>query len=304
MINPTTKQLYEKMWQQKDEETAKAWIQGQNRSFYVPKLVFPPGGNGLSSSTNEECQWLYDMEGQVVLDLGTGCGVLAIAAALAGAKHVVATDINPDALEATRRNAEKHSVSDKIETFKSDLFQIVSGKFDRIIANLPIVDALVGSDYVSAALYDPDYRLRARLLREAKQYLNPSGRISFCHANLQSALTNDPFADFRRIEHLIDFYGYQIDVRFPNDAYRSIWIHYEIIPTPSPAQKIRNLLSWRFKWIEKLRDKRLRLQKKMEWNRKMRPYCVSRSSEDWDIAQEKFTKRISDTTRLINRLGG
>jgi predicted nicotinamide N-methyase len=51
------------------------------------------------------------VRGRRVVDLGTGSGVAAIAAALAGASEVVAIDIDPTALAAARLNAERNGVS-------------------------------------------------------------------------------------------------------------------------------------------------------------------------------------------------
>ena len=70
--------------------------------------------------------------GMRVLDLGTGSGVLAIAAAKLGA-HVLALDIDPTAVAAARANAARNGVA--IEVRKGSL-DAASGPFDLIVANL------------------------------------------------------------------------------------------------------------------------------------------------------------------------
>jgi predicted nicotinamide N-methyase len=59
--------------------------------------------------------------GKRVIDLGTGSGIVAIAAAKAGAKHTIACDIDPIAIAATDLNAEANGVS--IEAICLDLLQ-------------------------------------------------------------------------------------------------------------------------------------------------------------------------------------
>lgn len=68
-------------------------------------------------------------EGRSILDFGSGSGVVAIAAAMAGAKKVVACDIDPDALDAIKFNAELNRV--EIDTCES--FEKLSDNFDMII---------------------------------------------------------------------------------------------------------------------------------------------------------------------------
>lgn len=67
-------------------------------------------------------RWILDhpetVRDQRVIDLGPGSGVVAIAASLAGAREVCACDNDPDALAATRINAELNGVQ---LTFASDL---------------------------------------------------------------------------------------------------------------------------------------------------------------------------------------
>ena len=71
--------------------------------------------------------------GERVLDVGCGSGVLAVAAARLGAATVVAVDIDPDAAEITRINAERnHVVVDASTTPIAD----VTGTFDVVLANI------------------------------------------------------------------------------------------------------------------------------------------------------------------------
>jgi methylase of polypeptide subunit release factors len=73
--------------------------------------------------------------GERVIDIGTGSGLLAIAAARAGAREVVATDIDARAVEAARRNAARNGVA--LEARVGPLFAGATGTFDVVLANLP-----------------------------------------------------------------------------------------------------------------------------------------------------------------------
>ena len=89
----------------------------------------------------ENPQWV---RGKRVLDFGAGSGVVAIAAAMAGAAEVVACDLDPLALSACRANAELNQVT---LGYSSDFFN-EQDRFDLIIvadvlynrANLPLLD--------------------------------------------------------------------------------------------------------------------------------------------------------------------
>jgi len=78
-----------------------------------------------------------------ILDLGTGCGAIAVAIAreLEGVA-VWASDVSQDALEMARRNAKKHGVEGRIEFVLSDLWQNLSNQeltFDIIVSNPPYI---------------------------------------------------------------------------------------------------------------------------------------------------------------------
>ncbi|HEY9413478.1 MAG TPA: HemK2/MTQ2 family protein methyltransferase [Pseudonocardia sp.] len=78
------------------------------------------------------------VRGASVLDVGTGCGALAVAAAQAGASRVTAIDISLRSVMATRANAALNGVS--IRALRGDLFTPVRGElFDLVVTNPPYV---------------------------------------------------------------------------------------------------------------------------------------------------------------------
>jgi len=96
-----------------------------------PGLAF---GTGTHPTTALCLNWLdqADVKGKTVIDYGCGSGILAIAAALLGAKKVIGVDIDPQALEATQANAERNNV--EIDTYlPEDCPEITA---DLVIANI------------------------------------------------------------------------------------------------------------------------------------------------------------------------
>ncbi|VXC51705.1 methylase for 50S ribosomal subunit protein L11 [Pseudomonas sp. 8AS] len=78
-------------------------------------LLLDPGlafGTGTHPTTALCLEWLdgQDLQGCSVLDFGCGSGILAIAALLLGAPQAVGTDIDPQALEASRDNASRNGI--------------------------------------------------------------------------------------------------------------------------------------------------------------------------------------------------
>jgi ribosomal protein L11 methyltransferase len=78
-----------------------------------PGLAF---GSGTHATTALCLEWLdgRDLAGQTVLDYGCGSGILAVAALALGAGEAHAVDIDPQALTATRDNAEKNAVAERL----------------------------------------------------------------------------------------------------------------------------------------------------------------------------------------------
>lgn len=77
-----------------------------------------------------------DIERRVVYDLGCGPGRLAIAAALLGAKRVIAVDIDSKVLKVAKRNAQQLGVYDQIEFVAQDV-ETLKGRADTVLMNTP-----------------------------------------------------------------------------------------------------------------------------------------------------------------------
>lgn len=133
--------------------------------------VFEPRPNfgGTKLVTNRNIEMYQDKR---VLDIGCGCGVRGIIAALSGANYVLATDVVPEAIESTKINARKLGVI--IDVWHSNLFESISGRFDMIVAYLPSFDRVI-VNYDDVAEYDPGLQLHRRLLEEGRDYLSPGG---------------------------------------------------------------------------------------------------------------------------------
>jgi ribosomal protein L11 methyltransferase len=73
--------------------------------------------------------------GAHAFDVGTGSGILAIAAVRLGAERVTAVDIDPGAVATAKRNAAANGVDDRID-ISAEPAESIAGPFDLVIANL------------------------------------------------------------------------------------------------------------------------------------------------------------------------
>jgi ribosomal protein L11 methyltransferase len=71
-----------------------------------------------------------------VLDLGTGSGVLAIAAAMLGVKHVIGIDVDPLACHEATTNVTINAMQQKVSIIHGTLADVTTGPFDIMLANL------------------------------------------------------------------------------------------------------------------------------------------------------------------------
>lgn len=100
-----------------------------------PGLAF---GSGTHATTAQCLQYLGSagvLSGKDVIDFGCGSGILAVAAALLDAQAVYAVDIDPQAIEATRRNADTNGVQGRIEAGLPSILDGCEG-CDLMLANI------------------------------------------------------------------------------------------------------------------------------------------------------------------------
>ena len=120
-------------WQEYDTDRVKLILD--------PGLAFGTGGH----ETTSLCMEALDERvqgGERVLDIGTGSGILAIAALKLGAAVAEGVDIDPVAVRTAGENAALNGVADKLTVLVGDLSDKASGKYDIITANI-VANAII-----------------------------------------------------------------------------------------------------------------------------------------------------------------
>jgi len=133
-------------------EAGRFWLYGTHDADKIPShieypieinagLAFGTGHHGTTKGCLLILDGLLDagFNPQNVLDLGCGAGVLAIAAAKALSREILATDIDPDAIDVTLQNAAVNNVSEYIKSYQANGFEsrhLKGRQFDLIFANI------------------------------------------------------------------------------------------------------------------------------------------------------------------------
>jgi len=155
-------------------------------TFLIDENVYAPAEDTFLLAEN-----LRVCEGEFVLDMGTGCGILAVLAA-EKADGVLAVDINPYAIRCARKNAEINRVEDKVEFLLGDLFEPIKPKgiFDLIIFNAPYLPSEIGEEksWIGKAWAGgkTGRKVIDRFISGAPKFLRRNGRIML----VQSSLSN------------------------------------------------------------------------------------------------------------------
>jgi len=132
------------------------------------------------------------LRGGTVLDLCTGSGAIAVAAALAGARSVTAVDLSARAVLTTRLNARLNAV--RVEALRGDLFAAVPGRrFDVIVSNPPYLPStshrLPQHGPARHTEAGPGGRLLLdRVIAAAPGHLAPGGLLLVTHSSLNGEL--------------------------------------------------------------------------------------------------------------------
>jgi len=162
-----------------------------------------------------------DLSGKSVADIGTGSGILALAAARAGATEVLALDINPNAALSALENARANGLGDRVTVACMNLL--------AALPPLPLFDVILSSPPKHAGeprdLADrgwhagPHYRDVADLFEQARERLKPDG----C---LYVMLSSD--SDLDLLGRLINKAGFRTRLAYERSFYIESMILYEL----------------------------------------------------------------------------
>jgi len=142
-------------------------------------LIMTPGAFGsgeheTTASCMELIEALPEVKGASLLDLGSGTGILAIAALKLGAHRALCVDTDPGAVRTCQANCELNGVSDRVEHLCGSLGDVTAESFDLVLANiygdilLAVADVLVAKArsraplLLSGILYEDNFAVRSR----------------------------------------------------------------------------------------------------------------------------------------------
>lgn len=163
--------------------TGRMWFAGHE--FAVDENVLIPRSPIGELIRQSFAPWVDASNVTRILDIGTGSGCIAVAAAHAfPAAKVDATDISTAALAVARRNVATHGLESRIHLHEADLFPVDRAAYDLILANPPYVPESERPDLPEEYLHEPALALFAeeeglalvkRILSGAMTRLSASG---------------------------------------------------------------------------------------------------------------------------------
>lgn len=177
-----------------------------------------------------------EMKDAAVLEVGTGSGLVSLCCVQAGARTVVATDLNPAAVANARDNAATFGFDDRLEVRlvprrDPGAWTVIrpDETFDFIISNPPWENQKPVS-VEQFALYDPDFELLETLVEGARKRLKPNGRMWLAYGcvtairRIQEVAAREALEcrvlDERKLEELPEVFlpGMLIELKVPASA--------------------------------------------------------------------------------------
>jgi methylase of polypeptide subunit release factors len=175
-----------------------------------------------------------DLRGRRVADVGTGSGILALAAARAGAAFVAAIDVNLEAARSAAENAAANGFAARVAPLCGDLLSAVTpdAAFDLILSNPPFFSGEPRDVADRAWHAGPEYRDILPLFGQIRDRLAPGGRALV-------VLSSD--ADLATLHRLVDDAGLERRVLLERELLFESMLVYELRPSAvtSPAAAAR-----------------------------------------------------------------
>ena len=154
-------------------------------------------------------------QGDEVLDLCCGNGIIGLAATKMGARSVVGTDLNPEAIKNANLNKRKLGIKN-LKFIKGDLFASITSKFDVVIINPPYTNKKA-KDLTEICFWDQNNSVTKRFFENVRNYLKKDGRAylawaEFANQDLIASLAAKNNCTIRLLGSKISQSGFRFDV--------------------------------------------------------------------------------------------
>lgn len=133
-----------------------------------PGMAFGTGSHETTSLAMKMME-KYIKKGDRVLDVGTGSGILCIAAKLLGASDILGTDIDTEAVRTARDNIKLNCADDSARVIECDLVEGIDCTADVVVANLLADLVMTLSDYVKKHMSDDAVFISSGILTKKRR---------------------------------------------------------------------------------------------------------------------------------------